>query len=45
MMNFLMKCAHLYDKINYQPSIEVSLGTTTGRAVTRRSDLRSTGNL
>jgi len=45
MMNFLKKCAHLYDKIDYQPGIEVSFGKTTGGAVTRRSDLRSAGKL
>jgi hypothetical protein len=46
-MNFLKKCAHLYDKIEYQPDIEASSGTTTGVgvALARRSDLRSAGNL
>jgi hypothetical protein len=28
-MNFWKKCAHLYDKIDYQPDIEVLSGTTT----------------
>jgi hypothetical protein len=45
MMNFLKKCAHLYDRINDQPDMEVSLGTTMGVAVTRRSDLSRAGDL
>ena len=44
MMNFLKKCAHLYDKIDYQSAIEVSFGTTTG-VVARRSILICTGYL
>lgn len=44
MMNFLMKCAHLYDKMDDQPEIEALLITTTGVAVARRSDLRRAGN-
>lgn len=44
-MNFLKKCAHLYDKIDYQPAIDELSGTTTGVAVSRRYDLRIAGNL
>ena len=37
MMNFLKKCAHLYDKIDHQPVSDVFIGTTTGITVARRS--------
>lgn len=37
MMSFLKKCAHLYDKMGYQPVRDVFIGTTTGITVARRS--------
>jgi hypothetical protein len=42
-MNFLKKCALLYDKIDYEPDFEEVFETTTGLAVTRRCDVRATG--
>jgi hypothetical protein len=44
-MNFLMKCAHLYDKMDEQPGIETSSGAMMGVAFARRSDLRNAGKL